>query len=198
MRKVLAGTLAAVALSWASAVPAADDAAKERREAADATKEQVKQEGREARSEAKEAGREAERAMEQGTGSARGDASARTPGAEEKKHPLFEGKNNFDVDGKVAEVSATSITIQRNELPAAKLHVSKNTKVEVDGQKASVEQLKRGQDVKASFNLQGDKAEAVEIKADKLERDAGKEMREQGQETRKEMNERAREAQPQR
>jgi hypothetical protein len=204
MRKVLAVAAAAVALSWASAVPA-DDAAKERSEAADATKEEMKQ-----------GGRDAEKAVRGEAERTRGDVAApdsRTerggqPGErsregaqarmdDEKKHPLFEGKNNFDLDGKVAEVSADKITIQRNELPAATLHVSKNTKVEVDGEKASIGQLKRGQDVKASFNLQGDKVEAVEIKADKLEKDAGKEMREQGRETQKEMNERARESKQQ-
>jgi hypothetical protein len=203
MRKVLAVAAAAVALSWASAVPAADDAAKERSEAADATKEQMKQEAR-----------DAEKAIKGEAERTRGDVAApdaRTetggqPGKEqgsqaqagaEKKHPLFEGKNNFDVDGKVAEVSANKITIQRNELPSATLHVSKDTKVEVDGKKSSMQELKRGQDVKASFNLHGDKAEAVEIKADKLEKDAQKEMQKQGQETQKEMNERARESKQQ-
>jgi hypothetical protein len=188
MRKVMAGALAAVALSWANAVPAADDAAKERSEAADATK-----------AEAKETARDAEKAVKGEAERMRGDVAA--PDARtsqqtgEKKHPLFEGKSNFDLDGKVAEVSASSITIQRNELPSAKLHVSKNTKVEVDGQKASVQQLKRGQDVKASFNLKGDKAEAVEIKADKLAKEAQKEMSEQQRETQKEMGERAQDAQ---
>jgi hypothetical protein len=200
MRKVMAGALAAVALSWASAAQAADDAAKERREAADATKEQVKREGREAKTEAREQSQHAKESAGQAADRTRAEGSqARAGGAgAEKKHPLFEGKNNFDVSGKVAEVSASSITIQRNDLPSAKLHVSTNTKVEVDGQKASVQQLKRGQDVKASFNLQGDKAEAVEIKADKLAKGDQKELREQGQETRKEMNERARDAQQQR
>ncbi len=200
MRKIMAGALAAVALSWANAAGAADDAAKERREAADATKAEVKGKAKDAQSTMKG---EAERTRgDVYAPDARTDRTAsdqpgreRQARAEDKKHPLFEGKNNFDLDGKVAEVSATSITIQRNELPSAKLHVSKNTKVEVDGKTSSVEQLKRGQDVKASFNLQGDKAEAVEIKADKLEKDAGKEMREQQQETRKELNERARESQ---
>lgn len=85
----------------------------------------------------------------------------------EKKHPLFEGKNNFDVDGKIQKVSKNSITIQRDELPAAELTVSRNTKIELDGDQASMAQLRQGQDVKASFNLNKDKAEAVEIKAEK-------------------------------
>ena len=175
MRKVLAGALAGVALSWAQGVPAAD-AAKERREAADATKAEAKQKGHEAMGSA------------QSTDPMHGTAKqGGTTGAQaEKKHPLFEGKKNFDVDGKVAEVSPNAITIQRDELPSAKLHVSKDTKVEVDGKKSSVQELKRGQDVKASFNLQGDKAEAVEIKADKLGKDDRKEMTEQKRENQKE------------
>ncbi|HET8542243.1 MAG TPA: hypothetical protein VFL83_20380 [Anaeromyxobacter sp.] len=88
-------------------------------------------------------------------------------GQQEKKHPLFEGKNNFDIEGKIQKASSTSITIQREELPAAELKVSKNTKIELDGEQASAQQLKPGQEVKASFNLNKDKAEAVEIKAEK-------------------------------
>lgn len=171
MRKLaIAGAVAAAALSWAHGVRA-DDAAKERREAADATKSEVRQESREARSEAREAGREVRqdaretgREMREGTGSA-----AQRMGADDKKHPVFEGKNNFDVEGKLQKVSANSITLQRDELPAATLRVSKNTKIELDGERASVQQLKPGQDVKASFNLMGDKIEAVEIKADKTD-----------------------------
>jgi hypothetical protein len=187
MRKVVAGALAAAALSWAGGASAAD-AAKERQEAADATKQ-------EARGEAKEAQQSMERAADRtaaGAQDAARDAQAR---AEDKKHPLFEGQDNFDVDGKVQEASKDKITIQREGLPAATLHVSKDTKIELGGQKASTQQLQRGQDVKASFNLRGDRAEAVEIKADKPAKDDRKEMTEQQRETQKEMGERSREAQ---
>jgi hypothetical protein len=183
MRKVVAGALAAAALSWAGGASAAD-AAKERQEAADATKQ-------EARGEAKEAQQSMERAADRTAAGAQ-DAQAR---AEDKKHPLFEGQDNFDVDGKVQEASKDKITIQREGLPAATLHVSKDTKIELDGQKASTQQLQRGQDVKASFNLRGDRVEAVEIKADKPAKDDRKEMTEQQRETQKEMGERSREAQ---
>jgi hypothetical protein len=190
----MAGALAAVAISWTGSVLAADDAAKERREAVGATK-----------AEAQGKARSAEETMKGEAERTRGDVNApdaRTErtresarAGEQPQHPLFEGKNNFDLKGKVSEVSASSITIERSELPAAKLHVSGNTKVEVDGKKASVNELKQGQDVKASFNLQGDKVEAVEIKADKLEKGDRKEMSEQRRETQKEMGERARDAQ---
>jgi hypothetical protein len=160
MRKVVAGTLAAVAFAWAQGAGAAD-AAKERQEAADATKEQVQQQGREAQS-----------SMERGAEKAQARAGAQ----DEKEHPLFEGKNNFDVEGKVQSASQDKITIQRDDLPAVTLHVSPSTKVEVDGKDASAGQLKQGQDVRASFNLRGDKPEAVEINADAPEKGDQKEM----------------------
>ncbi len=77
----------------------------------------------------------------------------------------FEGKKNFDVDGKVQKVSKGSITIARDGLPPATLDMAHGTKVQLDGNDASIQQLAPGQDVKASFNLAGDKPEAVEIQA---------------------------------
>jgi hypothetical protein len=76
-------------------------------------------------------------------------------------------KDSFDIDGKISRASGTQLTIQRDNAPAATLHVDKLTKIEVDGQHASAKELKPGQDVKASFNLKGDKPTAVEIKAEK-------------------------------
>ena len=112
---------------------------------------------------------------------------------DEPKHPLFDGKKNFDLDGKVQDASKDRITIQRKELPPATLHVSPGTKVEVDGKRASTEQLQQGQDVKASFNLHGETAEAVEIKADKPDAKDRKEMTEQRRENQKDASERGRE-----
>lgn len=171
MRKVaMAGALAFATLMWAHDARAADDAAKERREAADATKAEVKQESREARDATKRGaertGDAAQRQGERATGSAQA-------GAAEAKHPVFSGKSNYDVEGKVQKVSASSITVQREELPPATLHVSKNTQVELDGEKASIQQLKPGQEVKASFNLRGNSPEAVEIKAEKSAQQQG-------------------------
>jgi hypothetical protein len=176
MRKIVAGALAAAALSWAGGIRA-EDAAKERREAADATKAEAQQKAQEAR---------------EAAGARTSEAMGRQ---EEKKHPLFEGKSNFDLKGKIEQVSANSVTIQRDELPSATLHVSPNTKIEVDGKKVSTQELKRGQDVKASFNLSGDKVEAVEITAEQLKREDRREMGEQRRENQQKMNERARESQ---
>jgi hypothetical protein len=183
MRKLwMAGVLAAAALFAQGA--RADDAAKERREAADATKAEMKQDAREvksdvkekageARAEMKEEGREARTAADRKMDETRAemrerDAKTAQAGQQEKKHPLFEGKDNFNVEGKIQKVSKDSITLSREELPAATLKISKDTKVELDGEHATATQLKQGQDVKASFNLKGDRPEAVEIKAEKL------------------------------
>jgi hypothetical protein len=167
----MAGVLAVAAL-FAQGAYAADDPASERREAADATREQMKQEGREAKQEAREAGaemrqeaREAGAEMKQEGREARAAAQA----GQEKKHPLFDGKDNFEVEGKVQKVSKNSITVTREDLPAATLTLSRHTKIELDGDQVSATRLKPGQDVKASFNLRGDKAEAVEIKAEKMD-----------------------------
>jgi hypothetical protein len=179
MRKVMAGALAAAALAWTGSGAAADTAAERTiRGEAERTRGDVA---------APDARTERDARTQR-------DATAGRAG-EQPKHPLFEGKNNFDLKGKVAEVSENAVTIERKDLPAAKLHVSPNTKLEVDGKKATLHELQQGQDVKASFNLQGDKVEAVEIKADKLKKDDRKEMSEQRRDTQKEMNERARDAQ---
>ncbi len=168
MRKLMmAGALAAAAL-LARDVQAADEAAKERREAYDATKADVQKEAREAKEEVKQESREAKEEVKQESREAKGEMHQRTARNDEKKHPIFEGKDNFEVKGKIQKVSMNSITVAREELPAATLNVSKGTKIELDGEQASMKQLKAGQEVKASFNLQGAKPEAVEIKAEKM------------------------------
>ncbi len=79
---------------------------------------------------------------------------------------VFDGKKNFDVDGKIQKVSKSSITISRTDgLPPATLGVAKGAKVQLDGNDASISQLKPGEDVKASFNLDRAQPAAVEIKA---------------------------------
>jgi hypothetical protein len=172
MRKLwMVGVLAAALFAQTAR---AEDAAKERREAADATADQMKQEGREAKTDAQEHAREAQSDMQKQQAETSKEMQERRAEAREasakgdKKHPLFEGKNNFDVDGKIQKVSPKSITVAREGLPAATLNISKDTKIELDGEQASMKQLKQGQDVKASFNLKGDKPEAVEVKAEKM------------------------------
>ncbi len=174
MRKLwMAGVMAAVAL-FAQTARAADDAKQERREAYDATRTEMKQEGSEAKGEVQQQANEGKRELQKTEREAQHDMAerrndARTAAAKgDKKHPLFEGKNNFDVEGRIQKVSASSITVARDDMPAATLNVSKDTKIELDGEQVSMKQLRQGQEVKASFNLKGEKPEAVEIKAEKL------------------------------
>jgi hypothetical protein len=115
----------------------------------------------------------AEEARSPMNGDAHNRTAQNTKDATAKKHPLFDGKKNFDVDGKIQKVSANSITIQREDLPPATLSVSHDTKIELDGNHASAKQLKEGEDVKASFNLNKAKAEAVEIKAKRSDAQKG-------------------------
>ncbi len=81
------------------------------------------------------------------------------------EHPMFGSKDNFEVKGRIASVSSGSITVHRDNLPAAKLDLDKHTKIELDGNRVSASALKPGEDVQASFNLANDKPMAVEIKA---------------------------------
>jgi hypothetical protein len=175
MRKLAFATALAAAALFAQGVRAEDAGDKTKRAGAEATGEVRKtgQRTREAGDRAVNgrgsAGSTEQQKAEEAKSPMNGDAHNRTAQntRTEKKHPLFEGKNNFDVDGKIQSVSANSITIHRDDLPPATLMVSKNTKIELDGDQVSAKMLKQGQDVKASFNLNKDKAEAVEIKAEK-------------------------------
>jgi hypothetical protein len=117
-----------------------------------------KQQGDKAATSAQEAGRDAQAQTNQAQGSAQQ--------ATNEAHDRMK-KDSFDIDGKISRASASQLTIQRDNAPAATLHVDKATKIEVDGQHASAKELKPGQDVKASFNLKGDKPTAVDIKAEK-------------------------------
>lgn len=85
--------------------------------------------------------------------------------AQQRREEL--SKNDFDIKGKVSRVSKDSITLHRDDSTTATLHVDRNTKVELDGNVAHLNALRPGQDVKASFNLKGDKPMAIEIKASK-------------------------------
>jgi hypothetical protein len=156
------------AFAWSSA-----GAQSTTREGRDDPAQQTKERASEAKQRAGEATERAgermqgERSEQTGTAGQSGMSSTMT--GNEKRHPLFEGKSNFDLEGKVQKATATSITVTREDLPPATLTIDRNTKVELDGQQTSARMLRPGQDVKASFNLQGSKAMAVEVKAEKRE-----------------------------
>lgn len=87
-----------------------------------------------------------------------------SPAAEARRDQLSE--DDFEIKGKISKVSKNTVTLHRDDATTATLHCDRNTKVELDGDTARMAQLKPGQDVKASFNLKGDKPMAIEIKAD--------------------------------
>jgi uncharacterized protein DUF5666 len=191
MRKLaIVGALAA--LAWAHGVRAEDTekAKADAQEKVQKAEAKAAEETHEAQAEAQKKTAEAQKEMREEKAEAsekvqdaRADEAHRAPGTAtgatatgatasrgEKKHPMFEGKDNFEVKGRIESVSASAITVRREELPSAKLRVDPNTKIELDGQHVSASQLKQGQEVKASFNLQDDKPMAVEIKAEKLDK----------------------------
>jgi hypothetical protein len=92
----------------------------------------------------------------------------------DSRHTIFEGKDNFDMKGRVARVSGSSVTLHRDDLPDVTLKTSSGTRIEVNGNPAKVSQLRPGEDVRASFNLQGSSPMAVEIKADAKNADTHK------------------------
>jgi colicin import membrane protein len=185
MRKVVAGAVAAAALAWAS------DA-----RADDTKKGSVQQPG--SQSAATAPGKETGTTGTDSTSrNMRSDTRAdQTAASADAKHPVFDGKKNYDMDGKVKSASGDSITIERKDgLPPATLHVGSGTKVQVDGKHASAANLSPGQDVKASFNMSGDKAEAVEIKADKHEAKDRQELSDQTRENQKKQAEQTKDQQ---
>lgn len=183
MRKVVfAGVAAAAALAWAPGARA-DDASKQKSQGAE------QQQG--SQSAATPPGRETatggpDRTSREMRSDARADQSAAK--RDDKREP-FHGQKNFDVDGRVSHASSGEVTIERKDLPPATLKVAPGTKIEVDGKESSAGQLEPGQEVRASFNLRGGTAEAVELKAKKPSQDDTQKLREERRETQKEMSE---------
>lgn len=169
----MVGALAA--LAWTLGARA-DDAAKARQDASDDVRkaeQDAAKEKREARSEAAEKERKADEKVSEAKRDASADAQdAKHRGEHRGAAPArtarnaFQGKQNFDVDGRIARIGRESVTIERKDLPAVTLRIQNFTDIQLDGAHASHGQLHPGQDVKASFNLEGDRPVAVEIKAD--------------------------------
>lgn len=79
---------------------------------------------------------------------------------------------NYDIEGRISSVSGDSVTITREDagLPAAELSIASNTKIELDGNTASAQQLREGQQVRAKFNLQREQPVALELSAERQDR----------------------------
>lgn len=146
----------------------ASETKQEARQDAQKAQAEASQESREAEKEVRETQRDASKQVQETRKDAYQDRQAAAGTSGEKKKHAFEGGENFDVDGKVQKVSSRSITIAREELPAVTLQIQRFTEIQLDGEKTSHVGLKPGQEVKASFNLQGDKPIALEIDAKKM------------------------------
>ena len=79
----------------------------------------------------------------------------------------FEKSDNFKVEGTIASVDAASgnMTLQREDLPPAELRIASDTKIEVDGKTASIQDLQPGSEVRAEFNLAENQPIAVSVDA---------------------------------
>lgn len=85
---------------------------------------------------------------------------------------LWEGRPAWELRGEVAKVTRSTITVSRADLPAATLEVPRQAEIELDGEKATLAQLRPGQDVKVSFELRGATPFAIALEA-KAARGAG-------------------------
>ncbi len=171
MRTWMALAVAALpALAWAQS--SAPDQASGKSDQASDRSEQAGQKADQAGQEMKDAGRSTGQAASdaatatkdkaQDAGDRAGTA-ARHGGAEAQ---LFSSQDHFDLKGKVSKVGKSDLTLERKGLPPATLSVVNGTKIQRDGSSAHLSQLKAGDDVRASFNLDRARPIATEITAD--------------------------------
>ena len=87
-------------------------------------------------------------------------------------------KQPFEVEGKVQSVSGDgllgmemdSLTVAREDAPAATLHVDEKTQITLDDRPAKLEDLREGDEVKVAFDFDGDRPVAIQIAAEPAER----------------------------
>ena len=97
--------------------------------------------------------------------SGRSSTSQRQMGAEHAQ--VFKNKSNFKVEGTIASVDATNgnMTLQRKDMPPAELKLAPDTKIQVNGKSASIQDLQPGSEVRAEFNLAENQPIAVSVDA---------------------------------
>ncbi|AKF84102.1 hypothetical protein SAMN05443572_112269 [Myxococcus fulvus] len=78
---------------------------------------------------------------------------------------LFNKKHSLSLKGTLKKADDDSVNLTRKDLPDAELDVKAQTVVMLDGKKARVEEIPEGSEVRASFQLDGDNAVAVELRA---------------------------------
>lgn len=97
--------------------------------------------------------------------SGRSSTSQQKMGAEHAQ--VFKNKSNFKIEGTVASVDATNgnLTVQRKDMPPAELKLAPDTKIQVNGKSASIQDLQPGSEVRAEFNLAENQPIAVSVDA---------------------------------
>lgn len=95
----------------------------------------------------------------------RSATSPRSSGMENAQ--VFQKAKNFKVEGTITSVDPTSgtMTLQRENLPPAELKIASDTKIEMDGKTASIQDLQPGSEVRAEFNLTENQPIAVSVDA---------------------------------
>jgi hypothetical protein len=94
---------------------------------------------------------------------------ARTPVATERP---------FEVEGTIQGVGgegllgmeADTVTIARDGAPAARLHVAEKTQILLDDRPVKLSDLREGDEVRASFDFDGDRPIAIQIVAEPRKR----------------------------
>lgn len=71
----------------------------------------------------------------------------------------------FELRGTVKSPSAAFLTVERPELPTASLSVRDRTQVTLDGKPVEVQDLPKGAQVRAKFQLEGEEPVALRIEA---------------------------------
>ncbi len=96
------------------------------------------------------------------------DRSATSPKAMGMEHAqVFKDKSNFKLEGTIASVDTSSgeMTLQRKDMPPAELKIAPDTKIQVNGKTASIQDLQPGSEVRAEFNLAERQPIAVSVDA---------------------------------
>lgn len=112
--------------------------------------------------------------------SGRTATSPKQMGAEHAQ--VFKDKSNFKVEGTIASVDATNgnMTLQRKDMPPAELKLAPDTKIQVNGKSASIQDLQPGAEVRAEFNLAENQPIAVSVDAKESKAQKSQQQQRQG------------------
>ncbi|MCY1000287.1 hypothetical protein OWM54_24405 [Myxococcus sp. MISCRS1] len=78
---------------------------------------------------------------------------------------LFKKEHSLSLKGTLKKADDDSVNLTRKDLPDAELDVKAQTVVMLDGKKVRADQIPEGSEVRARFQLDGDNAVAVELRA---------------------------------